>query len=67
MKFETKGFPRKILSVAKTTTIRKWELNACRNFVNLRTDDSFVDRCCRKIYTIESTIKIYNRIYTMNM
>ena len=52
MKFETKGFPRKILSVAKTTTIRKWELNTCRNFVNLRTGDSFVDRCRRKIYTI---------------
>ena len=52
MKFETKGFPRKILSVAKTTTIRKWELNTCRNFVNLRAGDSFVDQCRRKIYTI---------------
>ena len=52
MKFETKGFPKKILSVAKTTTIRKLEWNTCRNFVNLRTGDSFVNRCRRKIYTI---------------
>ena len=49
---QTKGWLRKILNVANRTTNRKWELNTCRNFVNLRTDDSCVDRCRSKIYTM---------------
>ena len=32
-----------ILHVLKGTTIKKWGLNTCRNFVNLRKKDFFVD------------------------
>ena len=46
------GWPRGILHVVKERTIRKWELNTCGNFVNLRTEDFFVDRCRSKIYKL---------------
>ena len=58
----------KRLNVVKRRTIIIWELNTCRNFVNLRTEDFFVDRCRSKIYTMWKYYQnIYNKIYTMNM
>ena len=41
---------KKVLHVVKTRTIRKWELNTCHNFANLRTEDFFVGRCRSEIY-----------------
>ena len=36
------GWLREVLNVAKTKTIRKWELNTSDNFMNLRAEDFFV-------------------------
>ena len=41
-----------VLHVVKTRSIRKWELNVCNNFVNLRTEDLIVSRCRSKIHTM---------------
>ena len=39
---QTGGCLREVLNVAKTKTIRKWELNTSDNFMNLRAEDFFV-------------------------
>ena len=43
MKFKLEVCVEKQLYVAKTSTIKNWDLNICGKFVNLRTKD-FLDR-----------------------
>ena len=50
-----------VLHVAKTKTIRKWELNTSHNFMNLKTEDFFVGRCHRNKYAMWK--KYYQKIY----
>lgn len=39
--------------------LRQETSNICGNFVNLRTDYFFVDRCCSKIYTMSKCYQKY--------
>ena len=48
-------WPREVQYVVKTSTIRKRELNTFDNFLNLRTENLFVDRC-------ENTIKVVRKM-----
>ena len=50
---QTGGWQREILHVVKRRTIRKWELNTCGNFVNLRTEKYIVVKYIQR----ESSIK----------
>ena len=59
-----RGWPRELLIVVKRKTVRKWELTTCRKFVNLRTEDFFVDQSCRMWRCYQN---ICNRMWTMNM
>ena len=45
------GWPREVLHVTKTKTVRKWKSNTSDNSMNLRAEDFFVERC-KNIYTI---------------
>ena len=46
------GWPREVLHVVKTRTIRKLDLNICDKFVNLKTENFFVSLCFGNIYTM---------------
>ena len=61
---QTGGWPTEVLHVVKTRDVRKWELNTCDKFVNLRAEVLFVGRYFVVTYIkCESTIKIYTRCY----
>ena len=56
---------RKVLHVARTKTIKKWGLNTSENFMNLRADDFFAERCGNNIHTMR--IKYYQKYIHGNM
>ena len=47
-----RSWSREVLHVAKTKTIRRWELNTSDICMNLRAEDFFVGRCRNNIYTM---------------
>ena len=51
MKFNFEVGQEKKLHVAKTSTIRNWELSTCSNIRDLKTEDFFVERSSNKIYS----------------
>ena len=63
-KIRTGGWSREVLLVAKTKTVRKWELNTSDNFMNFKAEDFFVSQCHRHIYNVNEILsKIYTRVY----
>ena len=64
---QTGGWPREVLHVAKTKTIRRWELNTSDNLMNLRPEDFlWGDVVITYIRCEQNTIKdryIYTRGY----
>ena len=51
-KVQKVGCLMEVSHVAKTKTIRRWELNTSDNFMNLRAENFFVGRCRSNIYTM---------------
>ena len=54
-----------MLHVARTKAIKKWGFNTSENFMNLRADDFFVERCGNNIHTMRR--KYYQKNIYMTM